>query len=62
MKVFEARYSNGSLQDKFDSVVTNNGSTIMANTPKGYAIRLNGSSQWISYEILESELLSRKFN
>ena len=49
MLVFNARYTLGSLQDKFDSVVTNNGSTIMVNTPKGFAIRLNGSSQWISY-------------
>lgn len=49
MKVFEAPYFKATLIETFGLTATNNNSVTLPQTDKGYAIRLNGSNQSISY-------------
>lgn len=48
-KTFEAKYYLGSITDSYNSVETNNNSTLLVKTSKGYALSLNGSNTWVSY-------------
>jgi hypothetical protein len=48
-QVFKTQFTKGSLLESSGLVATNNGTTLFGRTKYGHVIRLNGSSQWISY-------------